>query len=76
MRAEKRSKKDEEGGETEDAFNPDIYDILIPEGLDQIKILGNYSQDEKKKVVIPLVSLKSIPTDEGIKGLINPSGVD
>jgi hypothetical protein len=27
-------------------------------------------------VVIPLVSLKSIPANEGTKGLINPLGVD
>jgi carbohydrate-binding DOMON domain-containing protein len=76
MRAEKRANKNEEGGGTEDAFNPDIYDILVPEGLDQTKILGDYSKEEKKKVVIPLVSVRSIPTDEGIKGLINPLGVD
>ncbi len=76
MRTEKRAKKDEEGSGTEGAFDPDIYDILVPEGSDQIKILGSYSQDEKKKVVIPLVSLKSIPTDQGIKELNNPLGVD
>ena len=76
MRAEKMAKKNEEGAGVEDVFNPDIYDILAPEGLDQIEILGNYSQDEKKKAVIPLVSLKSIPTDEGSKGLNSPLGVD
>jgi hypothetical protein len=76
MRAEKRAKKDQEGDGKEDAFNPDIYDILAAEGLDQMKILGNYSQDEKKKAVIPLVSLKSVPTGQGIEELNNPLGVD
>ena len=76
MRAEKRAKKNEEGGGTENAYNPDVYDILDPEGLDQTKILGNYSKDEKKKVVIPLVSFKSIPSDGGTKEVNNPLGVD
>ena len=75
MEVGKRAKKSE-GRRTEEAFTPNVYDILAPEGLDQIKILGNYDKDEKKKVVIPLISLKSIQTDEGIKGLKNPLGVD
>ncbi len=69
MRAEKRVKEDERDGGTDNAFNPNIYDILAPQGLDQTKILGNYSKDEKKKVVIPLVSLRSIQTDGGIEGI-------
>ena len=76
MKVEKKAKKDEGGGGTDTGFNPDVYDILTPEGLDQIKILSNYNKDEKKKVVIPLIGLKNIPTDEGIKGLNNPLGVD
>ena len=76
MRAEKMAKKNEEGAGVEDAFNPDIHDILVPEGLDQTKILGNYSKDEKKKVVIPLVSFKSIPSDGGTKEVNNPLGGD
>jgi len=75
MEVGKRAKKSE-GRRTSEAFTPNVYDILAPEGLDQIKILSNYNKDEKKKVVIPLISLKSIQTDEGIKGLKNPSGVD
>ncbi|KPK74324.1 MAG: hypothetical protein AMJ89_06670 [candidate division Zixibacteria bacterium SM23_73] len=65
MKVGKRAKKDEGGGGTEEGFNPDVYDILATEGLDQTKILGNYDKDEKKKVVIPLIGLKRIPTDEG-----------
>jgi hypothetical protein len=61
MRAEKRVKEDERSGRTENVFNPNIYDILALEGLDQRKILGNYSKDEERKVVIPLVSLKKHP---------------
>jgi hypothetical protein len=76
MRAEKKEEKYERGGTTADAFNPNVYDILAPEGWDQMRILGNYSQDERKKVVIPLVPLKSIPADEGTTGFNNPLGVD
>jgi hypothetical protein len=65
MKVGKRAKKDEGGGGTEEGFNPDVYDILATEGLDQTKILGNYDKDKKKKVVIPLIGLKRIPTDEG-----------
>ncbi|MCK4427639.1 MAG: hypothetical protein KAW16_04045 [candidate division Zixibacteria bacterium] len=76
MKVEKRAKKDEGGGGTEEGFNSNVYDILATEGLDQTKILGNYDRDKKKKVVIPLIRLKRIPTDERIKGLNNPVGVD
>jgi hypothetical protein len=76
MRVGKGATKDEGGGGTEDGFNSNVYDILAPEGMDQTKILGNYDKDEKKKVVIPLINLKRIPTDEGIRELNNPVGVD
>ncbi|MFQ6032954.1 MAG: glucodextranase DOMON-like domain-containing protein, partial [Candidatus Zixiibacteriota bacterium] len=76
MKVSKRAEKEEGGGGTNTEFNPDVYDILTPEGKNQIQILSDYDVAKKKKVIIPLLSLKSIPTDEGIKGLNNPLGVD
>ena len=51
-----RAKKDEDG-RTEANFNPNIYDILTPEGLDQIQLLRDYDTAKKKKVTIPMISL-------------------
>ena len=46
------------GGGTYLHFNPDIYDILTSQGMDQTKILGNYSEAKKKKTIIPMLRLK------------------
>ncbi len=48
---------DRGGGGTDTKYNPDVYDILTPEGIDQTKILGSYDVAGEKKAVVPLIRL-------------------
>ncbi len=48
---------DRGGGGTDTDYNPDVYDILIPKGIDQDKILGSYDVSQGKKARIPLIRL-------------------
>jgi hypothetical protein len=57
MRVGAESSSEQGGSGTETEFNPDVYDILTPEGQNQIQILGNYDAAGKKKAVIPMVRL-------------------
>ncbi|MCK4224874.1 MAG: hypothetical protein KAX39_06815 [candidate division Zixibacteria bacterium] len=58
MKVGEQSTPDQGGGGTNTDFNPDVYDILAPQGTDQIKILSNYDVAKKKKAVIPMIKLK------------------
>jgi len=57
MKVGKRAKRDEGGGGSDTKFNPDVYDILIPKGKNQVQILSDYDTDKKKRVTIPMISL-------------------
>jgi hypothetical protein len=58
MKVGKSVRKDEGGGGTNTEFNPDVYDILTPKGKNQAQMLSDYNTAKKKKVTIPMVSLK------------------
>jgi hypothetical protein len=58
MNVGERAKKDQGGG-ADTEFNPDVYDILTPEGKDQVQILSDYDAAKKKKATIPMISLGS-----------------
>jgi hypothetical protein len=60
MRVGKRTKKGE-GDRTEDAFNPNVYDILTPKSKNQTQILSDYDATKRKKAIIPMISLKEHP---------------
>lgn len=51
---------DQGGGGINPHLNPDIYDILTSQGMEQTKILGNYSETKKKKAIIPLIRLNQM----------------
>ncbi len=46
------------GGGTNTHFSPDIYDILNPQGTDQVEILSSYNVTKKKKAIVPLTKLQ------------------
>lgn len=46
---------DQGGGGLESEFNPNIYDMLVPEGEDQSKILASYDESTGKTITVPLV---------------------
>jgi len=58
MRVGEQSIQDQGGGGRNTDFDPDVYDILTPKGIDQVKILSNYDVAEKKKAIIPMINLK------------------
>jgi hypothetical protein len=58
MEVGERAKKDQGGG-ADTEFNPDVYDILTPEGKNQVQILSDYDAAKKKKATIPMISLGS-----------------
>jgi hypothetical protein len=43
------------GGGTADGTNPNFYDILLPPGLDQRAVLGDYDAAKRRLVSVPLV---------------------
>ena len=58
MKVGEESTPDQGGGGTNTDFNPSVYDILTPIGMDQVQILSDYSVAKKRKVVIPMINLK------------------
>lgn len=48
---------DQGGGGTDTKFDPDVYDILAPEGEDQTRILNSYQAADKRKAIIPMIRL-------------------
>lgn len=59
MKVGERSTQDQGGGGTTGDFNPDVYDILTFQGMDQAEVLGSYDVTEGKKAIISMVRLKS-----------------
>jgi hypothetical protein len=57
MKVGQLASTDRGGGGTDTEYNPDVYDILTPEGIDQTKILGSYDLAGEKKAVVPLIRL-------------------
>jgi len=47
--------EDTGGGGTDTAINPNVYDILLPRGQNQEKILGGYSTETEMLVSLPMV---------------------
>lgn len=43
------------GGGLDAGINPNIYDILLPEGRDQVKILGDYDPETGRIVSLPMI---------------------
>ena len=43
------------GGGLEGGVNPNIYDILLPPGKDQERILGDYDPSTGRSAVVPMV---------------------
>jgi len=58
MKVGEKSTQNQGGGGTNTDFNPHVYDILIPQGMDQVKILSNYDVSKNKRAIIPLINLK------------------
>ena len=58
MKVGEQSTQDQGGGGTNTDFNPDVYDILTPKGIDQVQILSSYNVVKKKKAIIPMVNLR------------------
>jgi len=58
MKVDEQSTRDKGGGGTNTDFNPDVYDILTPKGIDQVQILSSYNVAKKKKAIIPMVNLR------------------
>jgi carbohydrate-binding DOMON domain-containing protein len=58
MTVGEQSRQQQGGGGTDAEFNPNVYDILIPKGADQMEILGSYDATKKKRVIIPMISVR------------------
>jgi hypothetical protein len=41
------------GGGSSGKYSPDLYDILLPDSLDQHKLLSNYSNEKGKRAMLP-----------------------
>ncbi len=50
---------DQGGGGTDTEFNPDVYDMLTAEGMNQIEILRSYDAARKTKATIPMIRLNA-----------------
>ncbi len=48
---------DQGGGGTDTEFNPDVYDMLTAEGMNQTEILRSYDAARKTKATIPMIRL-------------------
>jgi hypothetical protein len=57
MQVGEQSTQEQGGGGTNTDFNPDVYDILAPKGGDQIRILGSYDVERRRKAVIPMIGV-------------------
>ena len=58
MKVGEQSIPNQGGGGTDTGFNPDLYDILTPKGMDQVQILSSYDVSKNKRVIIPMIKLK------------------
>lgn len=58
MKVGEESALDQGGGGTDTNFNPSVYDILTPRGMDQVQILSNYNVAKKRKAIVPMIHLK------------------
>jgi hypothetical protein len=50
-----KATKEQGGGGFDSNVNPNFYDILMPAGVDQAKILGTYNETTQKSVTIELL---------------------
>lgn len=53
-----KATKEQGGGGLDSNVNPKVYDILLPEGVDQAKLLSSYDETTEKLVTIQLVGEK------------------
>lgn len=58
MTVGEQSTQHQGGGGTDAEFNPNVYDILTPKGADQMEILESYDATKKKRVIIPMISVR------------------
>jgi hypothetical protein len=58
MKVGKIATPNQGGGGANPHFNPDVYDILTNDHMNQRKILGGFDLVKKRKATIPLIEIK------------------
>jgi len=58
MKVGKMATPNQGGGGANLRFNPDVYDILTIDKMNQKKILGSFDVVKKRKATIPLIEIK------------------